>query len=95
MRLSFQIALLFLALYAFAIYLLMPMLLRQISKRVSLIRGAVSVAAISVVLFCPHGLFPLTIRRVEWMSSTGLHCRHSAIVNGLYSLDLILPPLYS
>ncbi|MGH7967394.1 MAG: hypothetical protein ACREIC_01570, partial [Limisphaerales bacterium] len=48
-RLSFQIALLFLALYAFAIYM-MPMLLHRISSKVFLISGIVSMAAISIVL---------------------------------------------
>ena len=48
-RLSFQIALLFLAFYSFAIYL-MPILLHEISARVFLISGAVSLTAIGIII---------------------------------------------
>ena len=90
-RLSFQIALLFLALYAFAIYM-MPMLLHHISSRVFLISGAVSVAAIFVVL-----LVLAVFSRHKFRGRSGWATLASiagilVVVNGLYFLNLI-PPL--
>ena len=87
-RLSFQIALLFLALYAFAIYV-MPMLLHRIGSRVFLISGGVSVAAIAVVL-----LILLVFSRKRFRGRSGRATLASiagilAIVNGLYFLNLI------
>jgi Protein of unknown function (DUF2914) len=90
-RLSFQMALLFLALYSFAIYL-MPMLLHRISSRVFLISGGVSVAAIVIVLlilavFSRHRL----AGRKGWATLASI-AGILVIVNGLYFLNLI-PPL--
>ena len=90
-RLSFQIALLFLALYAFAIYM-MPMLLHQISTRVFLISGAVSVAAIAVVLLILAAFSRQKFRgRAGWATVSSI-AGILVIVNGLYFLNLI-PPL--
>jgi Protein of unknown function (DUF2914) len=90
-RLSFQIAFLFLALYAFAIYL-MPILLHQISTKVFLISGAVSVAAIAAVLFVlavfSRQRFAGRSGRAALASIAGV----LVLVNGLYFLNLI-PPL--
>ncbi|MGA8183560.1 MAG: DUF2914 domain-containing protein [Terriglobia bacterium] len=90
-RLSFQMALLFLALYSFAIYL-MPILLHRISSRVFLISGGVSVAAIVIVLlilavFSRHRL----AGRKGWATLASI-AGILVIVNGLYFLNLI-PPL--
>ncbi|HKT10277.1 MAG TPA: DUF2914 domain-containing protein [Terriglobia bacterium] len=90
-RLSFQIALLFLALYAFAIYM-MPMLLHQINSRVFLTSGIASVAAIGVVL-----LILAVFSRRNFHGRSGWATLASiagilVIVNGLYFLNLI-PPL--
>jgi hypothetical protein len=90
-RVSFQIALLFLAFYAFAIYL-MPMLLHRISSRVFLISGGVSVAAIGVVLLV---LAVFSDRRFAGRSGWATLASIAGIlviVNGLYFLNLI-PPL--
>lgn len=90
-RLSFQIALLFLAFYAFAIYL-MPMLLHKISTRVFLISGAVSVVAIIFILLI---IAPFSQRRFEGRSGWAVFGSIAGIlivVNGLYFLNLI-PPL--
>ena len=48
-RLAFQVALLFLAFYAFAIYL-MPILFHEISTRIFVVSGVVSLAAIGLVV---------------------------------------------
>jgi Protein of unknown function (DUF2914) len=90
-RISFQIALLFLALYAFAIYL-MPMLLHRISTRVFLISGVVSVVAIGLLL-----LFLAVFSRKRFAGRSGRTTLASiagilVIVNGLHFLNLI-PPL--
>ena len=90
-RLSFQMALLFLALYSFAIYL-MPILLHRISSRVFLISGGVSVAAIAIVLlilavFSRHRL----AGRKGWATLASI-AGILVVVNGLYFLNLI-PPL--
>ena len=90
-RLSFQIALLFLTFYSFAIYV-MPILLHQISTRVFLISGAVSVAAIGFLL-----LVLATFSRQQFRGRSGWAAFASIagiliIVNGLYFLNLI-PPL--
>jgi len=90
-RLSFQIALLFLALYAFAIYM-MPMILHRISSRVFLISSGVSVAAIAVVL-----LILVAFSRHRFRGRSGWATLASiagilVLVNGLYFLNLI-PPL--
>lgn len=90
-RLSFQITLLFLGFYAFAIYL-MPLLLHQISSRVFLISGGVSVAAIGVVLI---SLAVLSRHRFAgrngWTTLASI-AGVLVLVNGLYFLNLI-PPL--
>jgi len=90
-RLSFQIALLFLAFYSFAIYL-MPILLHEISMRVFLLSGIVSVGAIGVLLFVLAHFSRERFRgRSGWavlFSIVGI----LIIVNGLYFLNLI-PPL--
>lgn len=90
-RLSFQIALLFLAYYAFAIYL-MPILLHRISRTVFLLSGVVSVAAIGVIililLIFSHRRFA---GRAKW-SVMGSLAGILLLVNGLYFLNLI-PPL--
>jgi hypothetical protein len=90
-RLSFQIALLFLAFHSFAIYL-MPILLHRMSSTIFLISGAVSVAAIAVVLlilavFSRHRF----AGRSGW-ATLGSIAGILVIVNGLYFLNLI-PPL--
>ncbi len=90
-RLSFQIALLFLAFYSFAIYL-MPILLHTIGTTVFLISGAVSVAAICVLL-----LILAHFSRERFRGWSGWAVLSSIagiliIVNGLYFLNLI-PPL--
>lgn len=90
-RLSFQIALLFLALYVFAIYL-MPMLLHRISTWVFLISGAVSVAAIAAVI-----VILAVFSRQQFRGRSGWATLASiagilVIVNGLYFFNLI-PPL--
>jgi len=90
-RLSFQIALLFLAFYAFAIYF-MPMVLHKISTRVFLISGGISVAAIAVVILV---LAIFSRRRFAGRSKWTLLGSIAGIlilVNGLYFLNLI-PPL--
>ena len=90
-RLSFQITLLFLAFYTFAIYL-MPMMLHRISTRVFLISGGVSVAAIGVILLI---LAAFSRRRFAgrngWATLASI-ASILVIVNGLYFLNLI-PPL--
>jgi Protein of unknown function (DUF2914) len=90
-RLSSQMALLFLAIYSFAIYL-MPMLLHRINSTIFLISGAVSVAAIGVVLLIlavfSHHRFAGRSGYATLASITGI----LVIVNGLYFLNLI-PPL--
>ena len=90
-RLSFQIALLFLTFYSFAIYL-MPILLHQISTRVFLISGAVSVAAIGFILVI---LAIFSRKRFAGRSGWAVFASIAGIlviVNGLYFLNLI-PPL--
>jgi hypothetical protein len=90
-RLTFQIALLFLTFYAFAIYFV-PMLLHRISTRVFLISGIASVVAIGVVL-----LILVTFSRQRFAGRTrwtvpGVIAGILILVNGLYFLNLI-PPL--
>jgi Protein of unknown function (DUF2914) len=90
-RLSFQIALLFLAFYAFAIYSI-PMLLHEIGTLVFLFSGVVSVAAIGIIL-----LVLATFSRQRFAGRTRWTVGASIagilmIVNGLYFLNLI-PPL--
>lgn len=90
-RLSFQIALLFLAFYSFAIYLL-PILLHEISTRVFLASGAVSVAAI-VILLTIIGTFSRgrVARKSRWATFLAI-AGILAVVNLLYFTNLI-PPL--
>ena len=90
-RLSFQIALLFLTFYSFAIYF-MPILLHKISTAVFLTSGAVSVATIGLVL-----LILATFSRQRFAGRSGWAVLASiagilVVVNGLYFLNLI-PPL--
>jgi Protein of unknown function (DUF2914) len=89
-RLSFQIALLFLAIYSFAIYF-MPILVHKISTRVFLISGAASVAAIGVVVLIlaifSRKRFSRRSRWAVFASIAGI----LVIVNGLYFLNLIPP----
>ncbi len=90
-RLSFQIALLFLAFYSFAIYF-MPILLHKISTRVFLISGAVSVAVIAFLLLI---LAVFSRRRFAGRKGWAVFASIAGIlvvVNGLYLLNLI-PPL--
>lgn len=90
-RLSFQIALLFLALYAFAIYM-MPILLHQLSPRVFLLSGAVSVAAIGIVLLILAVFSRHRFRGRSGWATLGSIAGILIIVNGLYFANLI-PPL--
>jgi DUF2914 family protein len=89
-RLSFQMALLFLALYAFAIYL-MPILLHRISSRVFLISGGVSVAAILIVLLILAIFSRHRFRGRKGWATLGSIAGILVIVNGLYFLNLIPP----
>lgn len=90
-RLSFQIGLLFLAFYSFAIYL-MPILLHEISTKVFLISGAVSLGAIGIILLV-LAIFSRE-RFTGWNGWAVLISVVSVliIVNGLYFSNLI-PPL--
>ncbi len=90
-RLTFQIALLFLAYYAFAIYLI-PILFHRISTGIFLVSGAIAVAAI--------GLFIAALAkfsrerfagRARWTVPLGIAAILIA-VNALYFANLI-PPL--
>ncbi len=90
-RLSFQLALLFFTFYAFAIYVV-PILMHQISTRVFLISGIISVAAISIVLLVLAAFSRQRFaRRTKW-AIAGSIAGILIIVNGLYFLNLI-PPL--
>lgn len=90
-RLAFQVVLLFLAFYSFAIYL-MPILLHQIGTAIFLISGAVSLAAIGIVLsvlnVSAHERFKGRSRRAVLFSIISV----LVIVNTLYFFNLI-PPL--
>ncbi|HZT70021.1 MAG TPA: DUF2914 domain-containing protein [Terriglobia bacterium] len=90
-RLSFQIALLFLAIYLFAIYVV-PMLLHRIGTLIFLISGAVSVVAIGAVLVVLAMFSPRRLNRRNWKAVFGVIGGTLAVVNGLYFLNLI-PPL--
>lgn len=90
-RLSFQIGILFLSLYAFAIYL-MPMVLHRISTRVFLISGAVSVAAIGFILVILAASSRRLLAGRNGWAVFGSIAGILAIVNGLYFTNLI-PPL--
>ena len=90
-RLTFQIALLFLAYYAFAIYL-MPILFHRISTGIFLVSGAVALAAISLFI-AALGRFSRErfIGKARWavpLSIAGILIS----VNALYFANLI-PPL--
>ncbi len=90
-RISFQISLLFLAYYAFAIYLV-PILLHRIGPWIFILSGVVSVAAIRVLFF----IFRIILR--ENFTARSRRLAVAAIVfilagvNTLYFLNLI-PPL--
>lgn len=90
-RLAFQVTLLFLAFYAFTIYL-MPILLHAIGPAIFLISGAVSVAAIGAVLFVltvfSRERFAGKKRRAVFFVIAGI----LAVVNALYFFKFI-PPL--
>jgi len=90
-RLSFQIALLFLSLYAFAIYF-MPMLLHRISTRVFLISGGVSVVAIGFILVILAASSRQRFAGRSGWAVFGSIAGILVLVNGLYFLNLI-PPL--
>ncbi|HEX5412193.1 MAG TPA: DUF2914 domain-containing protein [Terriglobia bacterium] len=90
-RLWFQIALLFLAFYAFAIYM-MPILLHEVSTRVFWLSSAVSVAAIALIL-----LVVAVLSRRRFAGGRGWLVFGSlagilTVVNTLYFLNVI-PPL--
>jgi len=90
-RLTFQITLLFLAFYAFAIYM-MPILLHELSTRVFLASGVVSVAAIGLIIILLR-----RFSRERFAGKTGRFVFASIVVilivvNGLYFSNLI-PPL--
>ena len=90
-RLTFQITLLFLAFYAFAIYLL-PILTHEIGVRTFLLSGIVSVAAISLVL-----LVVALFSRGRFAGTIGLRI-FAAIFSVLVAVNLLyffklIPPL--
>jgi hypothetical protein len=90
-RLTFQISLLFLSYYGFAIYLL-PIFFHTISTDVFLLSGAVSLAAISLLILAlrnfSHERFS---SRALWLTRA-LVLGIFAVVNFLYFANLI-PPL--
>jgi hypothetical protein len=90
-RLVFQISLLFLAFYALAIYL-MPIFLHEISTKVFLISGGVSLAAIMIVItilaLFSHERFT---KQNGWSAAAAIVII-LATMNGLYFFRLI-PPL--
>jgi hypothetical protein len=90
-RLAFQIALLFLAYYSFAIYLV-PILLHEISTKAFLISGAASLAAIGFVI-----AILAVFSREHFKGRSGWYVTGAIVaglisMNGLYFLHLI-PPL--
>ena len=90
-RLSFQVALLFLSFYSFAIYL-MPILFHKIGTEIFLISGVVSLAAISIII---NILARFSRERFAGWSGWAVFFSVvvvAAIVNGLYFSNLI-PPL--
>ena len=90
-RLVFQITLLFLAFYAFAIYL-MPIFLHEISTEVFLLSGGVSLVAIGLVIAI-LALFSREriAKRSGWFVMSAIAIIF-IIINGFYFLHLI-PPL--
>ncbi len=90
-RLSFQMALLFLAFYSFAIYFL-PILLHRIGTRVFLLSGAASVAAITIILMILAVFSRRRFAGRRGWAVLGTLAGILVVVNGLYFLDLI-PPL--
>jgi|YelNatPaOPRAMG01_1025707.scaffolds.fasta_scaffold26563_3 hypothetical protein len=90
-RLSFQIALLFFAIYLFAIYVV-PMLLHRIGTSIFLISGAVSVAAIGAVLVVLARFSPQRLTGRNRTGVFGVIAGVLIVVNGLYFLNVI-PPL--
>jgi hypothetical protein len=91
-RIAFQFSLLFLAYYAFAIYL-MPILLHMLGTWTFILSGAVSLAAIRLVALIPTRIFrrPKLKGKRKWsvvLAVAGI----LAAVNALYFLKLI-PPL--
>jgi Protein of unknown function (DUF2914) len=90
-RLAFQIVLLFLAFYSFAVYLV-PILLHEISTKAFLISGGVSLAAIGLLIAV---LAVFSRERFAGWSGRLVLCAVAAVLalmNGLYFLRLI-PPL--
>jgi hypothetical protein len=90
-RLVFQISLLFLAFYAFAIYLV-PIFMHEIGTRIFLISGGVSLAAILIVI-----IILVLFSRARFAERNGWLVLFSiaiifAAINGLYFSHLI-PPL--
>ncbi len=90
-RLSFQMALLFLTFYCFAIYL-MPMLLHRLGTRIFLLSGVVSVAAIGFILLILAAFSRQGFRGHARWAVFGSLAGILMVVNGLYFLNLI-PPL--
>ena len=90
-RLAFQLALLFLGYYAFAIYLI-PILFHQISTTIFLLSGAASVAMIGlVVLILRKFSRERFVGRAKWLAR-GAIAGILIAVNVLYFFNLI-PPL--
>jgi hypothetical protein len=90
-RLAFQVALLFLAFYSFSIYL-MPIVLHEISTRVFLVSGVVSLTAIGLVIAV---LAAFSRERFKGQSGRLVMLVIAVVfivMNGLYFLRLI-PPL--
>lgn len=90
-RLAFQITLLFLAFYAFAIYLL-PILTHEISTGIFILSGIVSLAAIGLVIALLRTFARERFAGKSGWLIMGVVVGVLALINGLYFLHLI-PPL--
>lgn len=90
-RLAFQISLLFLSYYAFAIYV-MPILFHEISTAVFLLSGAVSIAAIGLVIYILKKFSrERFVGKAKWITRASILIIFIG-VNFLYFYNLI-PPL--